>query len=139
MRHEQRLSAPKIHHRLRTLSTIAVVAISMCVAAPALAAKPAAKPGGGGSTGGGTCSVNPNPVAVGAGYTLTGRSLGAYALVNVLITDSAGTTSLNLQADASGTTVATSYAYWSGTNSVKFMKSARHGSTMVASCSFMVS
>ena len=116
------------------LGTVAVVAISMSVAAPAMAAKPVHS-----STGSGSCVVNPSPVAVGGGYTLTGSNLGAFSLVNVLITDSAGTTSLNLQADASGTATATSYAYWSGTNSVKFMKSARHGSTTVASCSFMVS
>jgi len=134
MRAENRLTIPTPRHRWRSLATVAVVATSLCVASPAMAAKRVSSPPTTGS-----CAVNPNPVAVGAGYTLTGSNLGAYALVNVLITDSAGTTSWNLQADASGTTSVSSYAYWSGTNSVKFMKSARHGSTTVAACSFTVS
>jgi hypothetical protein len=98
----------------------------------------AGKPGGGSTSGGGSCSVNPNPVTVAADYTLTGRGLGAYAIVNVLITDSGSTTSWNLQADASGTATVTWHSYWTGTSSVKFMKSARHGSTTAASCSFTV-
>jgi hypothetical protein len=96
------------------------------------------KPGGGGGTTSGTCWVNPNPVAIGADYTLTGAGLGAYAVVNVLITDSGNTTSWNLMADASGTAAVTWHAYWTGTTSVSFLKSSRHGSTTVASCSFAV-
>src|SRR4029079_6896166 len=60
----------------------------------------AGKPGSGSPSG--TCSATPSPVDVGADYTLVGRGLGAYAVVNVLIGDSMGTTSWNLQADASG-------------------------------------
>jgi hypothetical protein len=134
MRAENRLTKPTRRHLWRTLCAVTVVGVSLSVAGPAIAAKP-----GSTSTMTGSCAVNPNPVAVGAGYTLTGSNLGAYALVNVLITDSAGTTSWNLQADASGTTSVYSYAYWSGTNSVKFLKSARHGTTTVAACSFSVS
>ena len=101
----------------------------------AFAAKPTA---GGSSSGSGACSVNPNPVSVGADYTLTGTGLGAYAVVNVLISDSGTTTSWNLQADASGTTSVTWHSYWAGTSSVRFLKSSRHGSTTVASCTFAV-
>ena len=82
--------------------------------------------------------MTPSPVAVGADYTLTGTGLGAYAVVNVLITDSGSTTSWNLQADGSGTTSVVWHSYWTGTSTVKFLKSSKHGSTVVASCSFLV-
>jgi hypothetical protein len=111
---------------------IAVIAVGL-IAGTAFAGKPS-----GGGTTGGSCSVNPNPVAVGSDYDLTGRNLGAGAIVNVLISDSGGTTSWNLQADASGTASVTWHSYWTGTSSVKFLKSARHGSTTVASCTFAV-
>lgn len=90
------------------------------------------------TSGSGSCAVNPNPVDVAADYTLTGTGLGAFALVNVLITDSGSTTTWNLQADANGTTGVTWHSYWSGTSNVKFMKNIRRGSTTVASCSFSV-
>ena len=111
---------------------IAVIAIGL-IGGSALAAKPSGTTGGSGS-----CSANPSPVAVGADYVLTGTGLGAYAIVNVLISDSVGTTSWNLQADASGKTSVTWHSYWTGTSSVKFMKSSRHSSSVVASCTFAV-
>ncbi len=100
----------------------------------------AAKGGGGHQTTGatGSCSVTPDPVAVGADYTLVGKDLGANTVVNVLISDSMGTTSWNLQADAGGTTSVTWHSYASGTSSVVFQKSRHHGFTQVASCSFEV-
>jgi hypothetical protein len=103
------------------------------MAGTAFAAKPTQSSGGSGS-----CWANPSPVAVGADYVLTGTGLGAYAIVNVLISDSVGTTSWNLQADASGRTSVTWHSYWTGTSSVKFMKSSRHSSSVVASCTFAV-
>ena len=130
---------PQVHatksrrRAIRTLSAVALVGASLAIAVPATAAKP-------GSTTAtkGSCSVNPNPVAVTADYKLTGTNLGAYAIVNVLIHDAGGTTSWNLQADAYGTTSVTWHSYFAGSSSVSFLKSARHGSTTVASCSFMV-
>ena len=119
-----------------SLCAVVMAGAVLGLAGPAFAAKG----GGNGTTGGtaGSCSVAPNPVAVAGAYTLTGSNLGAYAIVNVLITDSAGTEAWVLQADASGSTSVTSYAHWAGTSSVKFLKSVRHGSTVVASCSFLV-
>jgi hypothetical protein len=98
----------------------------------------AAKPIRDTSGGSGACAVNPSPVAVAADYTLTGTGLGAYALVNILISDSGNVSSWNLQADANGTTSLVWHSYWSGTSNVKFMKSGRHGATQVAGCSFSV-
>jgi hypothetical protein len=98
----------------------------------------AAKGGGNTSTATGSCSASPSPVAVGADYTLVGTGLGANAIVNVLIRDSMGTTSWNLQADAAGTTAVTWHSYAAGTSSVTFQKTRHHGFTTVASCSFTV-
>lgn len=97
----------------------------------------AARPGSGGSTSG-SCAVTPNPVAVGADYTITGTNLGANAVVNLLLTDSHQTTSWNLQADASGTSKLVWHSYWTGTTTATYNKSAKHGSTTVATCSFTV-
>jgi len=99
----------------------------------------AAKPGGTSTSGGGSCSVNPNPATVGADFTLTGTGLGAYAIVNVMLSDSGVVSSWNLQADASGTSVLVWHSYWAGTTKVTYQKaSGHHGSTVVASCSFTV-
>jgi hypothetical protein len=131
-------------HRRRTGLTVAALAVAaittLGASTPALAAKGGGggKPGGSGSTSG-SCSVNPSPVAVGADYTLTGTGLGAGTLVNVLISDSGGTTSWNLQADSSGVAAVTWHSYWSGTSNVVFNVAAHHGWTTVASCSFSVS
>jgi hypothetical protein len=96
--------------------------------------------GGGPTTGeSGSCSVNPNPVAVTADYTLTGTGLGADAIVNILISDSSNTTSWNLQADANGSTSLVWHSYWTGTSNVTFQEANKHhGWTVVASCSFEV-
>ena len=122
-------------------AALAVAALTtLGASAPALAAK-----GGGGGKPtaaapqpSGSCWVNPDPVTVGADYTLTGSGLGAGTLVNILISDSGATTSWNLQADASGTASVTWHSYWTGTSRVTFQVNARHGFSTVASCSFAV-
>jgi hypothetical protein len=123
-------------------AALAVAALTtLGASAPALAAKGGGggKPaGGGGTTTAGSCSVNPDPVTVGADYTLTGTGLGAGTLVNVLISDSGATTSWNLEADASGTAAVTWHSYWTGTSKVTFQVNGRHGFTTVASCAFAV-
>ena len=115
---------------------IALLVVGLA-AGTTFAGKGGGKPGGGTNTAG-ACSVTPSPVAVGADYTLTGTGLGAYAVVNVLITDSGSTTSWNLQADGSGTTSVVWHSYWTGISTVNFLKSSKHGSTVVATCSFLV-
>jgi hypothetical protein len=126
----------KSGRRLLGACGVAIVGLAFGVAGPA----GAAKPGSGSSASSGSCVVNPSPVALGANWTLTGSNLGANALVNVLITDAAGSvTSWNLQADGTGATSVTWHSYASGTSSVRFMKSGRHGGTVAAACSFVVS
>jgi len=122
-------------------AALAVAALTtLGASAPALAARGGGggKPAGGGTATAGSCSVNPDPVTVGADYTLTGTGLGADTLVNVLISDSGATTSWNLQADASGNAAVTWHSYWTGTSKVTFQVGAKHGFTTVASCSFAV-
>jgi hypothetical protein len=121
-------------------AALAVAALTtLGASAPALAAKGGGGKPSGGTTTAGSCWVNPDPVTVGADYTLTGSGLGAGTLVNVLISDSGATTSWNLQADASGTASVVWHSYWTGTSKVTFQVNDRHGFTTVASCSFTVS
>jgi hypothetical protein len=116
---------------------LALVVGAAVVAGPAGAAKP--QSGAGGSATSGSCSVTPSPVAIGADWTLRGSNLGAYALVNVLITDAAGgINAWNLQADASGATSVTWHSYAAGTSNVKMNESSRRKTTTVAACSFAV-
>src|SRR5438046_886247 len=68
----------------------------------------------------GSCAVTPNPVAVGADYTITASALAPNELVNVLIEDSSQTTAWNLQSDAAGGLSLTWHSYWTGTSTVSF-------------------
>jgi hypothetical protein len=121
----------------RAITVPVVLAGALAVSAPAFAGKPT--PGGGsGTTGGASCSVSPSAVAYNTDYTLTVRGLAAGAIVNVLVNDAGGTQTWNLQADSSGTTAVVGHAYYRGHTSVAVTKSARKGSTTVASCGFDV-
>jgi hypothetical protein len=124
------------NHSAQAIAEGALVALLVVglMAGTAFAAKPVNNSG----SGSGKCSASPNPVALGADYTLTGTGLGAGALVNVLIGDSMGTTSWNLQADANGTASVTWHSYAVGTSKVTFQQNRRHGFTTVATCSFTV-
>ncbi len=118
--------------------------VAMLVVGLAAGTALAAKGGGGGHNGGssttsGICAVTPDPVAVGADYTLAGANLGAGTLVNIMIADPNSTSSWNLQADAAGTVELVWHAYWPGTSNVKFQTANKHhGWTTVATCSFQV-
>lgn len=111
---------------------VAGVAVFKSFAAPANG-----KGGSGGSTSG-SCSVSPNPVAVGAQWTVTGSNLGANAIVDVLITDSAATTAFNIQADASGNLTDTWHSYNTGTSKVTMKEASHNKQVTVANCSFTV-
>src|SRR5512133_872050 len=95
---------PTIHRGRRTVAGLAAAALLTVgvASAPAFAAKGGGGKPTSGTTSAGTCVVNPDPVAVGADYTMVASGLGADRLVNVLISDSGGTTSWNLASDSSG-------------------------------------
>lgn len=99
----------------------------------------AAKPGGGGSASGGTCYETPNPVALGALYTVYGNNLGTNISVDVNVTDSAGTTVLMGYTGSTGSVVVSSYAGISGTYQVTIVGLGGHKTKLLATCSFLAS
>jgi hypothetical protein len=94
-----------------------------------------ARPSGSTTTTSGSCSVTPNPAAVGKTYTVLGSRLGAGRIVNVLVTDSAGTQWGSVQTDSTGSMQYVGVAAVSGGYSVKVTDSGRKAATL-ASCAF---
>lgn len=119
----------------RILVTVAVAAFAVgTLAGPALAGKPT----GGSTSTTGSCSVTPNPVAVGANYTISGSKLGAGRFVNFHVTDAGGTTVFNRQSDSSGNASVTWHSYYRGTSSVRIDDVSGRKAVTVARCSFSV-
>lgn len=125
------VSAKRILRTITRSLALGLLVLSL-TSGPAAAGKP-----GGSSTPQGSCSVEPNPVAVGADWTITGIGLGAYTITNLQIKDSMGTSSWNLQADASGMVRLTWHSYWAGTSTATFYSSGRKA-TVLARCTFSV-
>jgi hypothetical protein len=121
----------------RAITVPVVLAGAMALTAPAFAGKPAPS-GGGTTTSGATCSASPNPVAYNTDYTLTVSRLAAYDIVNVLVQDSVGTRTWNLQADGAGTISVVGHAYTMGNSNVTVQKKRNHGFSTVTTCSFSV-
>jgi hypothetical protein len=114
-----------------------VATFGLAAAAPAYAKKPSSG-GAPPPSGSGACSVSPSTVSVGQDYTISGSHLGAYVIVNVTVTDKAGITAFNLQADANGNTSVVTRSYTPGSDAVRFAVVAGRGSTTVATCSVTV-
>lgn len=95
----------------------------------------AAKPG---SNMTGTCSVAPSPVPLNTDYTLNISGIGSGTIVNVLVSDNAGTTAWSLQADSTGNTSVLGHAYHGGTSTVKLQKQVRNKWQQLGGCSFVV-
>jgi hypothetical protein len=121
--------------RAVTVPAVALAALSL--AAPAMAAKPGGSTATGGTTSA-SCSASPNPVAQNSDYTLTVNGLAAAQIVNVMVSDSAGTTVWQLQADGSGVITVVGHAYWTGTSKVTVQKQAKRTWSTVTTCSFTV-
>ena len=109
--------------------------LAAAVASPAEAAR--GGKGGGGSTTpppSGTCSVNPNPVAKGVTFAITGSGYGAGRYVTLAVSSGSGITYLWAQADSTGTFRSSSRVSTAGSNSVKVHDSI--GGALIGSCSF---
>jgi hypothetical protein len=103
------------------------------IAGTAFAAKPT-----GGSSAAGTCAANPNPVTLGAQYTIAGAGLKAGEVINVYIHDSLGTTVKSTAADGAGSWSVSSWASIAGTSNVDVRDMwGKHPATR-ASCTFEV-
>ncbi|MDP9183711.1 MAG: hypothetical protein M3P04_13160 [Actinomycetota bacterium] len=118
----------------RAVTVPVVLAVTVAgIAAPAFAGKP------GGSTGGTvTCVANPNPVAWNTDYDVVTSGLGASVTVNVLVSDSVGTSSWLATSDANGVAVVRPHGNFRGTATAKVQKSTRHGWTQLTTCSLEV-
>jgi hypothetical protein len=122
-------------HVTQALAEAGLIAIlvTVAIAGTTFAAKPGPAP----STTA-TCSVTPNPVAVGGLYTFTGTGFRAGELLGVMVTDSHGTQAFNLQADAAGVAAVSSYASWAGTSKVTVNDIGGRKKIFLTSCSFTV-
>jgi hypothetical protein len=131
---------PRATRTTRALVVPVALVAALGATAPAMAAKSAGgKPTGGTTTTTtATCSASPDPVPWNTDYTLTVKSLAAYDIVNVLVSDSVGTRTWNLQADGTGRIDVVGHAYTSGTSNVTVQKPRNHGYATLASCSFTV-
>lgn len=121
-------------HPIRTLrAALTAVVLVATLSGTTVAGKPGA------GTGGGSCSVSPNPVSIDAQYTATGWNLGANRSVNVYVQGSGGVNTFFRYTDASGSTSVTWWATWTGTNSVSIYSAGGRKPALLASCSFIVS
>ena len=123
--------------RRRLLTSVlaaGMLSAAVLTAGPALAGKPPPSGGGGGNA---SCQVSPNPVALGAGYTVLGSGLTPGGMVNVLVSNSGGSNWWSAQADTGGRIAVPAYANWRGANTVKITTGGRRPSTL-ATCSFSV-
>ena len=124
------MNAKRISLRRLTAAS-SVVAMALALSASAAAARPNTTA----TTTSGSCSVTPNPAAVGQSYTVAGSRLGAGRIVNVLVTDSAGTQWGSVQTDSTGGMRYVGIAAVSGGYSVKVTDSGRKQTTL-ATCAF---
>jgi len=116
------------------VAAAAIVACSLFAvsATPALAARGGKS--GGTTTVSGGCAVNPNPVAAGTQFTVTGSNYGAGRYLTLAIGSAGGTSYVWTQADGAGNFSAASRVSTTGSNTVKVHDSV--GGKLLGSCSF---
>ena len=98
----------------------------------------AAKGGNSGGSGSGSCEVMPNPVSVGADWTVAGTGLPSSAFVNILESDSVGTTAWFLQTSPTRTLSQTWHSYNVGKSTIQITTAAAHRKITLATCYFQV-
>jgi len=129
-------------HSVQAIAEGALISLLVVglIAGTAFAAKPASNGShkGGGGTATAACSATPNPVSVATGgqYVLSGWGLNADELVQVNISNSHGTSFWMLQADALGKIAVTTYASWTGTQTVSIYDNGGRSLVFLGSCTF---
>ena len=128
-------------HTLMALAEASLVAMLVVglVAGTAFAAK-----GGGGKPGGGataalSCSINPNPVAVGSQYAISGSGYPTGTQLLIDISNAHGTVTLFAGATPDGQLAATSYASWAEAHTVKVFNNAGRRPALLSTCGFTAS
>jgi hypothetical protein len=94
--------------------------------------------GGNTSSGGGSCAVAPNPVAIGANWTMSAVNLPAGSYVDVYDADSSSTTMWMAQVSSTGTLSMTWHSYLAGTSTIRITTTNTKKASTLASCSFRV-
>jgi len=126
------------------------IASALAIAALALAGAALAAPGGNGkgqgqgqgqSSGDPSCSISPNPVAVGGSYVISASGLPTDTTLNLMWTDPNGNTSgIALGSTASGSYAISESAASAGTWTYSFTGLIKQQNTTVyATCSAVVS
>jgi hypothetical protein len=134
---------------MRSVKFFQILLVLAAVAAFSVTPALAAKGGNGGGNGGGSgharstgdagsCSVTPDPVAVGDDYTVVGSGLEAGLLINVFVEDWMGTAAFADQTDATGGFSVTWRGYWSGPHTVSVYDISRVKPKLLTSCAFQV-
>lgn len=131
---------------MRSMKLLQVLLVLTAVAALSVTPALAAKGGNGGGNGhgrstasAGSCSVTPDPVAVGDDYTVVGSGLEAGLLINVLVEDWMGTAAFADQTDPTGSFSVTWRGYWSGPHTVSVFDISGVKPKLLTSCAFQVS
>jgi hypothetical protein len=119
--------------RAVTVPVVALAALSMTV--PAMAAKPDRSSSTSASV---TCAANPSPVGWNTDYDLVTSGLGASVTVNVLVSDSVGTSSWVVTSDANGVAVLHPHANFRGTATAKVQQSVRNRWKQLTTCAFEI-
>jgi hypothetical protein len=124
------------------LSSVRVPIFALAIAVLAVPATPtfaAKRGGGGGSTAPhGTCSIAPDPVGVYQPYAVSGSGYAGNELIELWITNSAGTQVLFPPVDGSGTFAITSMSDYTGPTTVTVYDHATRSLVRLTSCSFKV-
>jgi len=119
--------------KILLVAAMLVLGVSTIASTPALAKGPQPHSGGPPS-----CSVNPNPVAMGQTYTVSGNAT-AGAILNVAISDSVATSVVGTNADSNGNWGFSQVAFISGPAAVSVYEAQQLGHwKLVATCSFSV-
>jgi hypothetical protein len=111
------------------MGLLAAASVASLVIAPTAAQARATS-----GTASGSCSVAPNPVAVGSTYTVSGAHLPAGQIVSLTITDPKGTQWGSVRTTSTGTLIYSGQASNAGSYSVRITGGSK--GSLLATCGF---